>query len=166
MNSRDISRLSELVKHVNSQPSKDRKLNYIASHSDETIKKFLFYVYSKNHSFGVSKEECLAYNGAIADFNEYDNIFEMFNSITAHEVDKSNAICGLLMGVANRLSDDDKSTFLDIIDKDLHLDLEPYELNVALELGYWDNWFIEEYDEMLFNETKYSHVNKYKELVA
>jgi len=166
MNSRDISRLSTLVKHVNSQPNKNRKLNYLASHSDETIKKFLYYVYSKNHSFGVTKEECLRYIGSKADFNEYDSIFEMFDSITSKEVEGNTPVCGLLMGVADRLSEEDRDTFLDIIDHDLHLELEPYELNVALELGYWDSWFIEEYDEFLYSQSKYSHVNKYEELVA
>jgi len=166
MNSRDISRLSELVKHVNSQPSKDRKLKYITSHSDETIKKFLFYVYSKNHSFGVSKEECLAYNGQIADFNEYTDVFELLDSIIQHEVENTDAICGLIMGVANNFSHEDRTTFLNIIDKNLYLGLESYELNVALNLGYWDEWFIEEYNDVLFFNTKYSHTNKYKNMVV
>lgn len=166
MNSHNITHLTEFVKHINQLPNKQRKLSYIKSHHDETIKKLLFYTYSQNHSFIVSKSDCLTYSGSISDYNEYEDIFDMLRSIAECEVIDSNAICGLIMGVAENLSSEDKETLLNIIDRDLCIGLDNYELNLALGLGYWDDWFIEDYDDVLAKESKYSHINKYKQLVA
>ncbi len=166
MNSRDINHLTRLLHHVKSISDPKKQLLYISNHYDETIKKLFYYAYSQNHTFGVTKEKCLNFKGTTSDFHEYEDVFELFNSIIDQSVTSEKAIYGVIMGVANNLGDEDKETFLSILDKDLGLDLDIYDLNVALGLGYWDEWFIEEFSEVLFRTSKYTHKNKYKELVA
>jgi hypothetical protein len=166
MNSQDINHFSNLLNVLKDMRDQSRQLLYISTHCNDTIRKFFYYALSKNHSFGVSKDECLLFSGTISDFHEYDNVFEMFDSIIEKSLTSHKAICGVIMGVADNLSYEDKETLLNIIDGDLGLGFDNYELNVSLGLGYWDDWFIEDYDEVLFKQSKYSHNNKYEELVA
>jgi len=166
MNSLDINHFTILLHRVKSLPETQRKLLYISGHSNETVKKLFYYACSENHSFGVTKEQCLNYTGIISDFHEYNDVFDLFDSIIYQSITSESAIIGLIMGVAENLSTENKETFLNIIDKNIGLNLDIYDLNVALGLGYWDEWFIEEYNEVLFKTSKYTHKNKYKELVA
>ena len=166
MNSQDITHLTNLLQHVKAIQEPARQLLYISSHCTENVKKMFYYAYSKNHSFTVTKDQCLNFVGSISDFHEYETIFELFDSIIDKSITSEKAIIGLIMGVAEKLGDEDKETLLCIIDKDLGLDLDIYDLNVAMDIGYWDDWFIEEYNEVLLKTGKYTHNNKYKELVA
>jgi DNA ligase-1 len=121
----NLNKYKELYDSINNLDKKNKSL----------VLKLLKYTYDKSIVYNVTSKTILKYsknkNYNKQDFFEYDNIFDLLDDLNEHEISGHEALKSVYEYIKNNKY---KDLILNIIDKDLNIDMNIKSINKALKM--------------------------------
>jgi len=163
-----IEHVCKTIKHVQKSKDKEHKLNYLRTHNSEELQRIFWYTYNPLFDYGISREQIENYCGTISDYKEFkESIFDLLDDLMQGHITGCSA-CGVVLSIRDLMNDEVFKLLLDIISRDLKLDLSINEINDVFDNKSFSQWYIPpKYNDYLKNNIiKKQHKNKYVKLLA